>query len=106
MARRVIPLIALAAFLLAGIVRLSGDSTLPSRKPNVILPLLTQFSSKDHFDKILKLLGKEDWLLVAKFRGYAFRLEDGTWIGVRVSLDGKTVYSVSHEDTPLYEAPD
>jgi len=86
---------ALAGMLLFSECARADDTTLPSRKPDVVLPLLKQFSETDGLAKITHILGKEDFDTAGSFLNPEFKLTDGTTIEVKATLQGR-VYYIGH----------
>jgi hypothetical protein len=93
MALRAFLLILLSAFLISSLGRATDTAALPSRKAAVVLPLLKQFSKREGYPKIEKILGKPDMDIGSGLFIYVFRLDDFTTVSVS-SPDGKSVFSI------------
>jgi hypothetical protein len=105
MASRAVLLIVFAVFLISSVAYGDATQQLPSRKASVVFPLLKKFSSKEGYDRIIQILGKEDFDIGNAYRECVFRLDHSPIIMVKASLDGKKVYFIEHGNEMLYTAP-
>ena len=91
---RCILIFALAGVVLCLVYAHAADvSSLPSRKADVVLPLLKQFSKEDTYSKIEKILGNPDMDIGSGIYVYVFRLDDSTSVMVGTS-DHKSVFYI------------
>jgi hypothetical protein len=85
----------LARVLLLPVLAHAEDAnSLPSRKADVVLPLLQKFSSKDGYSRILQILGKQDASTDRALLYWGFKLDDGTTVEVALSPNGNPVYYI------------
>jgi hypothetical protein len=80
--------------LLPAFAHATDAGSLPSRKADVDLPLLKQFSSKDNYSKIEQILGKPDKDIGSGVYIFIYLLDDSTSISVSTP-DRNTVFGIS-----------
>ncbi len=85
-----------AAFLLTLVfsVAVRADS-LPSRDPQVVVPLLQAWHEHGSFARLEQILGRPDAETISGFSLDAFRLSDGTSVYVHATPSHNRVYTIT-----------
>ena len=69
--------------------------TLPSRDPQVVVPLLAAFHEHEGFGHIVRILGRPETETISGFSISIFRLEDGTSIYVKATPSRNRIFDIS-----------
>jgi hypothetical protein len=70
-------------------------TTLPSRDPRVVVPLLQAFHEHEGFGRILRILGAPDGDIGSAYSITIFRLRDGTSVYVKATPSRNRIFYIT-----------